>query len=178
MPLPAHPVWREHATLSQDLLPYLGHGWIAMKPNVAELAGDEVAFVDGTRERIDAIVYATGYRTTFPFLDPAVFAVGEGAPPALYRRILSTAHPGLMFAGLVQPIGPTIPLVEVQARWIAAVLSGRLPLPDPEVMEHEVREHRETVARTYLDAARYTLEIDARAYAADLTGDLARAAAR
>ncbi|RAI00211.1 monooxygenase [Acuticoccus sediminis] len=176
VPLPEHPVWREHATLSQDLLPYLGHGWIRMKPNVSRLEGGEIAFVDGTREKVDAIVYATGYRTTFPFLDHAVFAVGEGVPPALYRRIVSTSHPNLMFAGLLQPIGPTIPLVEVQARWMAALLSGRLSLPAPAEMTAEVERHRQSVAKSYLNAARYTLEVDAREYAGALNADLARVA--
>src|SRR5690606_32895540 len=60
VPRPKHPIWREHATLSQDLLSYLGHGWIGMKPNIELLDGDEVRFTDGTREKVDAIIYATG----------------------------------------------------------------------------------------------------------------------
>lgn len=177
VPVPAHPVWREHATLSQDLLPYLGHGWLRMKPNVAKLEGDQVAFVDGTRERVDAIIYATGYRTVFPFLDPALFDVADSTPPALYRRIVSVANPGLMFSGLLQPVGPTIPLVETQARWIAAVLSGRVALPDRKGMQDEVDHHRAEVAKRYVDAARYTLEVDARHYGAQMMGDLAAAPA-
>jgi hypothetical protein len=45
-----------------------------------------------------------------------------------YRRMISITHPGLIFAGLVQPVGPTIPLVEIQGRWLAAVLSGDIDL--------------------------------------------------
>ena len=173
VPRPEHPIWREHATLSQDLLSYLGHGWVRMKPNVELLAGDHVRFTDGTREQIDAIIYATGYRTTFPFLDPSVFEIRDAQPPALYRRIVSVDRPGLFFAGLVQPVGPTIPLVEIQARWIAAVLSGRVKLPDVRGMEKEVEEHRSKVARRYLNSPRYTLEVDFREYAGQLNADLA-----
>jgi|SRR5690625_1037970 len=172
VPRPEHPIWREHATLSQDLLSYLGHGWIRMKPNVELLDGEEVLFTDGTREQVDAIIYATGYRTTFPFLDPATFAVEEGVPPALYRRIVSVEQPGLFFAGLVQPIGPTIPLVEIQARWMASLLSGQITLPAREEMQKEVEEHRAAVARRYLKSPRYTLEVDFREYAKQLEGDL------
>lgn len=64
---PKHPIWREHATISQELLPYLGHGWIMIKPNIRELCGKEVVFEDGSTRAIDAIIYATGYKTTFPF---------------------------------------------------------------------------------------------------------------
>lgn len=172
LPKPAHPIWREHATLSQEMLPYLGHGWIRIRPNIAELCGPSVAFDDGRTERYDAIIYATGYRTEFPFLAPEVFAVEDGKPVRLYRRMLPPDRPGLFFAGLVQPIGPTIPLVERQARWLAAVLGGALRLPSPEVMRREIDNHHRAGAR-YLDSARYTLEVDFRGYVKQLARDIA-----
>ena len=172
LPRPEHPVWREHATVSQDLLPYLGHGRIAIKPNVQALEGDAVSFQDGSRENIDVIIYATGYRISFPFLDPAVFRVENGVPPPLYRRMVSVDNPGLFFSGLVQPIGPTIPLVEIQGRWLAAILSGRLALPHRSEMVAEIERHRRHVAKRYVQAARYTLEVDFREYAAEMTADL------
>jgi dimethylaniline monooxygenase (N-oxide forming) len=115
---PEHPMWREHATLSQELLPYIGHGWITIKPNIASLDGDGVLFENKVREHFDAIIYATRYKPTFTFLDPQLFCV-KSRPVLLYRPIFSIKHPGLFFAGLIQAIGPTIPLVEVQAQWIA-----------------------------------------------------------
>ena len=172
LPLPAHPIWREHATLSQDLLPYLGHGRIKVRPNIEELRGEEVLFEDGVSQRYDAIIYATGYRTDFPFLAPEVFSVEDNAPVRLYRRMLPPGAPGLYFAGLVQPIGPTIPLVEKQAHWLGDVLTGRLHLPDKAVMEREIEQHRAHQAR-YVGSARYTLEVDLRRYARQLAKDRA-----
>ena len=84
VPKPKHPIWREHATLSQELLPYCGHGWIRVKPNVRTLLGDRVEFDDGSIERVEAIIQATGYRSSFPFLDTALFRVAEEVPE-LYR---------------------------------------------------------------------------------------------
>jgi dimethylaniline monooxygenase (N-oxide forming) len=121
---PAHPMWREHATLSQELLPYLGHGWIKVKPDIRQLDGREVEFEDGSRKRFDAIVHATGYRTSFPFLDKSLFDP-ETEAGDLYRRMVSLKHPDLIFAGLVQPVGPTIPLVEIQGRCTTST-NGRL----------------------------------------------------
>jgi dimethylaniline monooxygenase (N-oxide forming) len=175
VPRPRHPVWREHATLSQELLPYIGHGWIRMKPNVERLDGNEVAFVDASREQIDAIIYATGYKSTFAFLDPQLFHVEEGTPPPLYRRIVAVDHPGLLFAGLVQPIGPTIALVEIQARWIAALLTGQIAIPARSAMMEEVERHRARVAKRFVKAARYTLEVDFQEYAGELDRDLSNA---
>lgn len=176
VPKPKHPMWREHATLSQELLPYVGHGWIGIKPNVTALDGDVVAFADGTHAPFDAVIYATGYKTTFPFLAPEIFAVpDDGGMVDLYRRIAPPNQPGLFFAGLVQPIGPTIPLVEIQARWIAAVLTGKVALPSPGDMALEVRDFHQKKQRTWLSTARYTLEVDFKDYAGELNGDIASA---
>src|SRR5690606_36056675 len=108
----------------------------------------------------------------FPFWSRDVFEVRQGVAPPLYRRIVAVERPGLFFAGLVQPIGPTIPLVEIQARWMAKVLSGQLKLPAREEMLAEIEAHRAEVARRYLNSPRYTLEVDFREYARVLEADL------
>jgi dimethylaniline monooxygenase (N-oxide forming) len=171
LPKPEHPMWREHATLSQELLPYIGHGYISVKPNIRELRGERVAFVDGTEEVLDAIIYATGYNIAFPFLSRAVFDPDSQAG-RLYRRMISLNHPGLIFAGLVQPVGPTIPLVEIQGKWIAGVLSGKIQLPTEDVRQCEVEAHLKRQRRIYLNSARYMLEVDYRDYSREMYGDL------
>lgn len=177
VPKPKHPMWREHATLSQELLPYIGHGWISIKPNVTALERDAIAFADGTQESFDAVIYATGYKTSFPFLAHEIFSVPEDRGMVdLYRRITPPNRPGLFFAGLVQPIGPTIPLVEIQARWIASVLTGKVALPSPGDMALEVRDFHQRKISTWLNSARYTLEVDFKDYAGELNGDIAKAA--
>ncbi|EAQ04185.1 monooxygenase [Pseudooceanicola batsensis HTCC2597] len=172
LPRPEHPMYREHATLSQDLLPNIGHGYIDVKPNVSGLNGARVAFEDGSDAPYDAIIFATGYKVGFPFLDRGVFdpdlQLGE-----LYRRMVVPAHPGLIHAGLLQPVGPTIPLVETQGKWIAALASGRMSLPDRPTMDEEIRRHRDYQRRTYLDAPRYILEVDYKLYTAQMKSDMA-----
>ena len=176
VPKPKHAIWQEHATLSQELLPYVGHGWISIKPNVHELRAGEVAFDDGSSQPVDAIIYATGYKTTFPFIDRSLFEVKDGGV-ALYRRIIPPALPGLFMVGLVQPVGPTIPLVEIQARWIASVLAGKTALPARATMEEEIRAHNAQLASRYVGSARYTLEVDFGDYARQLRGDMTKRAA-
>ena len=171
VPKPKHAIWQEHATLSQELLPYVGHGWIGIKPNVRELRGNEVSFDDGTSRPIDAIIYATGYKTTFPFIDRSLFEVTDGRV-SLYRRIIPPALPGLFMVGLVQPVGPTIPLVEIQACWIASVLAGETALPDAAAMQSEIRAHHAGLAKRYVGSARYTLEVDFGEHARQLRRDI------
>jgi dimethylaniline monooxygenase (N-oxide forming) len=160
-------MWREHATLSQELLPYLGHGWISVKPYIRRLDGHEVVFEYGSRKRFDAIIY----NIAFPFLDKALFDPQADAS-ALYRRMVSLKHPTLIFAGLVQPVGPTIPLVETQGRWLAALLSDEVSLPDAETQRREVAAHQKYQREIYLDTARYVLEVDSRTYTAQMLADM------
>jgi hypothetical protein len=76
--------------------------------------------------------------------------------------------------GLVQPVGPTIPLVEIQARWIASVLAGLTTLPDQAFMRDEIRRHAAELARRYVGSARYTLQVDFLDYARQLRRDMTR----
>ncbi len=172
VPRPKHPMWREHATLSQELLPYIGHGWISIASDVRELKAREVVFADGKTRPMDAVIYATGYKTTFPFLDPALFAVRDN-DARLYRRMVVPDQPGLYFSGLVQPIGPNIPLTEIQGRWLAGVLAGSIKLPDKAAMNVEIDQHQQQLAKTYVGSARYTLEVDFNQYAKQLRSDIA-----
>jgi dimethylaniline monooxygenase (N-oxide forming) len=171
VPRPRHAIWREHATLSQELLPYVGHGWIKIKPDVRQLRSDKVAFEDGSEASIDAIIYATGYKTTFPFIDKELFQVEDGKAD-LYRRMIVPHAPGLFMVGLVQPVGPTIPLVEIQGQWVARVLAGHISLPERGVMDREIAQHRKKLEGRYVGSARYTLEVDFREYAAQMRRDM------
>lgn len=171
VPRPTHPIWKEHATLSQELLPYCGHGWIKIRPDIARFDGGQVVFKDDSREQIDAIIYATGYKSTFPFLKPEVFKVEDGRV-SLYRRMVPLSRPGLFMLGLIQPIGPTIPLVEVHATWLARVLDGSVRLPSQERMQAEVDAHRQKLATQYVGSARYTLEVDGLTYRRQLDRDM------
>jgi hypothetical protein len=91
-----------------------------------------------------------------------VVGIGNSAVD-LCRRMRHPDRPGLYFAGLVQPIGPNIPLVGIRARWLADVLSGKLTLPDRAAMDREIAKHRAVRAGGGLQRVR---EADARRHAA------------
>jgi dimethylaniline monooxygenase (N-oxide forming) len=172
VPKPAHPIHREHATIGQELLPYVAYDWIRMRPDIAELDGREVRFADGSVTTADVVIYATGYDQSFTFL-PEDLVDGAERGGRLYRRIVHPDAPGLYFAGLVQPVGPTIPLVEIQGRWIARALAGAVTLPGEEAMAREIAEHRRWVSDSFVGSERYRLEVDFRTYARQLNEDMA-----
>ncbi|KNC54399.1 flavin-containing monooxygenase FMO GS-OX3 [Thecamonas trahens ATCC 50062] len=98
--------------------------------------GRAAAFDDGLVAEIDAVVVCTGYRYVFPFLRrsdraSSVTVIDEARVEPLYEHLWHT-HLGekLAFVGIPFKVIP-FPLFEVQARWIAAVVAGRVTLPDP-----------------------------------------------
>jgi dimethylaniline monooxygenase (N-oxide forming) len=175
LPQPDHRLLSAHPTISDDLLTRLGHGDITVKPNIDHLKGDTVHFVDGSAERIDVIVYCTGYKITFPFLDESVLAAHDNVV-SLYHRVVDPDHPGLYFLGLVQPLGAIMPLAEAQAAWIADLLDGTATLPSPAAMRREIERYHRAVGKRYLASKRHTIQVDFLDYLTELKKE--RAAAR
>lgn len=158
VPVPSHRLLEEHPTLSQHLLPLAARGEVVVKPDVAELRGDRVAFRDGSEEAVDVIVYATGYRISFPFLSEQTMEVAGNRVP-LYRRVVHPDRPGLYFLGLIQPLGAIMPLAELQARWVALLLRGA-PLPPSAAMRAAIRREERARERRYVRSPRHTIQVD------------------
>ncbi len=177
LPKPDHKLLEAHPTVSSELLPRLGHGDIVPKPNIDRFTGARtVRFVDGSEEEVDLVVYCTGYKITFPFFDPAVFAAPHNSLP-LYRRVVPVDRPGLYFIGFVQPLGPIMPLAEAQAEWVADLLAGRARLPSPEEMRREIDVAEEKQRKRFVASKRHTVEVDFYPYLREIRRERKRAAA-
>jgi hypothetical protein len=164
LPRPDHKLLEAHPTVSSELLPRLGHGDIAVKPNIERFTGGRtVRFVDGSEEEVDLVVYCTGYRITFPFLRPEVFEASDNRMP-LYRRVVSVENPGLYFIGFVQPLGPIMPIAEAQSEWVADLLEGRGKLPSQAEMREEISDHEERMRKRFVASKRHTIEVDFHPY--------------
>lgn len=159
LPQPKRKLLSEHPTISQELLHYAGHGEITFKPNIKELKGEEVIFEDGTSESFDIIIYATGYYISFPFLDSSVVDTTNNEVE-LYLKVIPPHHKGLYFIGLIQPLGPIMPLSEVQSIWVAHLISGKCQLPSATEMEKRIREDKEKMQKRYGKSTRHTIQVD------------------
>jgi hypothetical protein len=159
LPEPDHKVLSAHPTISDDILTRLGHGDITVKPNIERLEGDKVYFTDGTAEVIDVVVYCTGYKITFPFLDTTVMSAVDNEI-SLYHRVVDPDHPGLYFIGLVQPLGAIMPLAEAQSEWVADLLDGTATLPSDREMRREIADYHRTQTKRYVKSKRHTIQVD------------------
>ena len=120
-------------SLCQDYLAQVSEGAILCRPGIAEVDGRTVTFTDGSVERVDAVVCATGYDIDIPFLAPQVRSA-LGPHLALHWRTFSPDLPGFAVVGQFALQGPYFPLLELQARWISDVWSGRTPPPPAAAM--------------------------------------------
>ncbi|MWA14585.1 flavin-containing monooxygenase [Streptomyces sp. BA2] len=68
------------------------------RPLFTRLDGDTVVWADGTRERADAVILATGFRPDVAYLAGTGALDERGAP--LHRAGVSTSVPGLGYVGL------------------------------------------------------------------------------
>jgi cation diffusion facilitator CzcD-associated flavoprotein CzcO len=164
LPAPDHKLLEAHPTVSSELLPRIGHGDIAVKPNIERFAGGRtVRFADGSEEEIDLTIYCTGYEIAFPFLDEQVFAARDNRMP-LYKRAVSVESPGLYFLGFIQPLGPIMPLAEAQAEWVADLLTGGAALPPAAEMRKEIAAYERWMDRRFVSSKRHTIEVDFHPY--------------
>ena len=173
MPTPDHELLTAHPTVSSDFLQRVGNGDITVKPNVATLRGDHVAFVDGTAEPIEAIIYATGYKITFPFFDRDFLCAPDNVLP-LFKRVFVPGIDNLMFIGFAQAIPSIIGFVQDQAKWVASHLAGEYALPTVPEMEAAIERDEARHASHYVASSRHTMQVDHVLYARDLAKEWKR----
>lgn len=175
VPVPENRLLEEHPTLSQDLLRLSRQGRIVCKPTISRLAGNTVEFTDGTAVEADVLIYATGYRMSFPFLDRSILDPVENRV-RLYKHVVHPGRKGLYFVGLIQPLGAIMPLAELQAQWIARLLEGA-PLPAPEEMDADIEATTTALRARYVDSPRHTIQVDFYPYMQELNQQIAAAEA-
>jgi dimethylaniline monooxygenase (N-oxide forming) len=176
-PVPGRRLLEGVPTLSSELLPAVRRGAVVVRPAVERLQGERVRFVDGTEEEFDAVVYATGYRISLPFLSPNLVEP-RGRRLPLYRRIAPPGLTGLFLAGFVDAPSGLLPLVETQGAWIAAVLEGRLALPRPPAMWRAIDRSERRSRMRFPEEPRDSIRCDPHAYGRLLRSDLRRARCR
>ena len=167
LPEPDHDVLEAHPTISADLLTRLGHGDITVKPNIDRFEGSKVFFTDGSGVEADVVVYCTGYRVSFPFLEETVVRA-EDNHVDLYRRVVAPEYPGLYFIGLIQPLGAVMPLAEEQSHWVAELIAGEVTLPSVPEMRAQIEAYDAAVRKRYVASKRHTIQVDTHTYRGEL----------
>lgn len=172
------PKIQTHPASHPTIFSHMAWDRIRVRPGVRSVEGKAVHFTDGSVETYDAMIAATGYEIDLPFLAPELSPV-EGHRINLYRRMVHPRQPGLYFVGLFDVSGgANIRMMDIQCRWLAAVVDGRVRLPAERDMVEEYQAEQRRLAGSYPSTPRYGLELDPREYGLAIRGDLKQAKER
>jgi hypothetical protein len=123
LPEPATRNLNEQPPVVNNLLPYwIQHGRIRVVPGIARMDGRRVHFVDGTSGEYDTILWATGFRSTLPFLADDTIRRRGGVPLRTAAMTLPVGVENLYLVGLAAPRGPQLPVYSQQAELVARML--------------------------------------------------------
>ena len=170
---PTNPPLERHPTVNSSVLEALRHGRLVACHGIERYDGHIVHFTDGTQEAFDAIIMATGFRTSFPFLSRRVADWDMAETPPLYLKMMHPTIPSLYFIGLFQPIGCIWRLADHQARIAALQISGRLQRPSN--IDARIRHEVAHPHHRFDPSPRHAIEVDYHAFRRELMDELAAA---
>ncbi|MFC5719407.1 flavin-containing monooxygenase [Streptomyces gamaensis] len=137
---PDHKLFTKDVTVNTSLMYALRHGKVRPRKEIARFDGHTVHFVDGGSGEYDTVVWATGYRTRFPFLDESMF-VWENGQPLLLEHVLVPRYANLYIWGLVAPRSGAGRIISAGADFLAEAVRVQrlLPIPLSDLLARRVR---------------------------------------
>ena len=121
LPKPEGKVFDRHPTVNTEALMHVKHGRIKIRPAIKKLDGDFVEYIDGRRDKVDAICYATGFTTSYPMLPKELDRV-EDAHVKVYGFSMYDNYKGLYLVGWMQPRGGVGSLVAPYADMLTGLV--------------------------------------------------------
>lgn len=164
-PKPDHRIFESHPLVNTQILHYITHGDCIAKPAVERFDGDEVVFSDGTRERIDLIITATGYKHASPFLPDDAWAE-QGGRPDLYLRMFSKRYDNLAVLGFLEFASAAYANFDQMAELIVADATAKRDAPlARQLADKKIHHHPDLKAgHRYIATDRHANYVDVDAY--------------
>jgi Flavin-binding monooxygenase-like len=123
VPKPDHKLLESHPLLNTQLIHHLQHGDIKVVPDIKKFDGKYVVFKDDTREQIDLVLFATGYKWSMPYATS--FFDWKGGRPDMYLAIFNRQHKNIFCLGYVETNSSAFKMFDAQARLIANYLNAQ-----------------------------------------------------
>jgi cation diffusion facilitator CzcD-associated flavoprotein CzcO len=153
--------YEAHAAVNEQFFSCIANGSVALRGDVTEFDRTGARFADGYEE-FDVVLFATGYSIDFPILSRELNPVDPATNHVeLYQQIIAPRTPAtLAFLGVVQPQTGFMPVIELQARWIAALWRGRIELPSEAAMRQAIAADRRQRESMYVSRPRHSIEVE------------------
>lgn len=169
LPKPDHKLFETHPLLNTQLLHYLQHGEVTAKPGVARFDGDEAVFTDGSRLRVDLVVFATGYDMTIPYV-PQDYLSWNNGRPNMYLNAFAR-RPGLFGVSYLEVNSSAYTLFDRVANLVASHLADLRDNPDRAARFREFVTHDRpdlSGGVRFVDSPRHANYVEVRAYRRNL----------
>lgn len=158
LPDPDYHIDQAHPTMSDDIPRLAAHGRVVIRPEIERFDGERVFFKDGSSGDFDTVIFGTGYKIEFPFIDNDLINDAAGRPK-LFQNTFHPQYDNLFAAGLVQANGSIWRLADYQGRLISRFIHAQERSP---ARAEWFRRLKATSARTssteFVASDRHTLE--------------------
>jgi dimethylaniline monooxygenase (N-oxide forming) len=180
---PEHDILGANPAIHSSLMENIKVGRITpRRAGVGEITATGLSLANGeTIDNLDAIILCTGYDIEYPFIPEDCYRSKHSkfmdSPNSvhLYRLTVPPHIRNLFIMGVFQLPGPIQPAVELQARWVTAILTGRIKLPPAERMSELIASEEEERARQWIQSDRHTVSAHFLPYCDSLANDLGAA---
>ncbi|MBA2656332.1 MAG: NAD(P)-binding domain-containing protein [Tatlockia sp.] len=163
-----------HPTINSELLYFIRHGEVLPLSGIEKFEGNTVYFINGHQEDFDVVIFATGYKISFPFFPKAMLDYSNLKSIPLYKKMMHPEFKNLYFIGLFQPQGCIWPLADYQAKIAAQIITGKLLRPSnlPDEIDKEIKKTR----LRFKQSIRHAIEVDYHDFRKQLIRELKKSA--
>lgn len=105
--------------MCEDIFDLAEEAHVDFVPEVSDINGKTIRFVTGeSSQKFDEIILCTGFHSSCSFL-PKEFDYNNLLDFMVHRE-----EKGLFFVGMLQPVGPVPPIVEMQTKVISGLIKN------------------------------------------------------
>ncbi|GKT44784.1 dimethylaniline monooxygenase [N-oxide-forming] 5 [Colletotrichum spaethianum] len=176
---PDHGIINQNVTVRSDFMEKLQTGVFALRRSkITSFRETGVVLEDGTTIDADAVILATGYHMIEEsYLPPGALESRDAPAPYvdLYKMLVPPRWKDLYVMGQTEQIGPGNAVCEAQARYVAAIIQGKIQLPSEEEMMRDIRTSRSRQQKHFINSERHSLTVEFVKYIDDLLEPLGAA---
>ncbi|KAK3752045.1 hypothetical protein RRG08_059513 [Elysia crispata] len=137
---PPHPPTKTAYMMGDDIYLKILTDQVRVQDQLVRFNGSTAEFKGGDKiSDVDAVIFATGFAIDTSFVD--VDVVFDNGRMELYNRMLPLRekHHTLAFIGFFNGDSPIAPPTEMQARYVARLITGKIKPPSRKTMEMNIK---------------------------------------
>uniref|UniRef100_F6VVQ6 Flavin-containing monooxygenase n=1 Tax=Ornithorhynchus anatinus TaxID=9258 RepID=F6VVQ6_ORNAN len=126
-------------------------GTVTVKVKVQEFTETSAVFEDGTVEDVNVVIFATGYTSSFPYLEEPTQSLCR-QKIFLHKYVFPSnlEKSTLALIGHVHLSGSILTATELQARWVTRVFKGLCEIPPPSTLMASAAKKEQLIQRGVL----------------------------